>query len=386
MDINDLYELIANGENSYVEFKNEKVSPNDLAAEIVAFANFEGGIIIIGVEDDGSISGVTSEDIEEYLMNVCINNVVPGLIPIFEKFTTDEGVVVTLTIPKGVSKPYSVNGRYYIRVGSTKRIATRDELMRLFQESGILHYDISPVYGSGIKDLNLEKVRDYFLKYNSFDLFEENEETIINILTNADIMAKHENQSVCTVGGLLIFGINIEKYLPQSGISFAHFNGNDITSELIDKKNITGTLPEQVEKMMDVFYTNIKKPSTIVGLKRDEKEYYPNIVIRESLVNAVVHRNYQITGSKIRIFMFDDRIEFRSPGRLPNTVTIEKMKVGVSYARNPFILKYMENLRYVDQLGRGIPMILREMKKIGAREPDLRVEGEEFVLTCFRPN
>lgn len=118
--------------------------------------------------------------------------------------------------------------------------------------------------------------------------------------------------------------------------------------------------------------------------KQVEKEEYPSLVLREAIVNTLVHRNYSITGSKIRIFMFDDRIEFHSPGRLPNTVTIEKMKIGISYARNPFLVKYMENLRYIDQLGRGVPMIMKTMKEAGAKEPLLQESGEEFILTLYK--
>lgn len=128
----------------------------------------------------------------------------------------------------------------------------------------------------------------------------------------------------------------------------------------------------------------MKTPSVINGLKREEKEEYPSLVLREAIVNTLVHRNYSISGSKIRIFMFDDRLEFHSPGRLPNTVTIEKMKIGISYARNPFLVKYMENLRYIDQLGRGIPMIMKSMKEVGAKEPLLQEFGEEFILTLYK--
>lgn len=383
MDIIELNSLISVGENYYVEFKNVNVSSSELASEIVAFANFEGGAILLGVEDNGVISGIKTGNTEEYIMNICRNNVIPNIIPKYEEVGTEQGVVAVLSIPKGLSKPYSANGRYYIRVGTTKRVATREELMRLFQESGMVHFDISPVLRTGIKDLDLDIVRNYFLRYNSFDLDEETQESKVNILLNADFLTKYEGKVLCTVGGLLIFGKNIGKYLPQAGITFAHFNGVEITADLIDKKSILDTLPEQVEKVMSILEVNILKPSTIVGAKREERERYPRIVLREALVNAVVHRNYQIAGSLIRIFMFDDRIEFRSPGRLPNTVTIEKMKIGVSYARNPFIVKYMENLRYIDQLGRGIPMIIREMKKAGAKEPDLRLEGEEFVLVLY---
>jgi hypothetical protein len=127
---------------------------------------------------------------------------------------------------------------------------------------------------------------------------------------------------LCTVGGLLVFGKNPEKRLPQNGVNFAHFKGIEITDELVDKKVITGRIQDIAEQLMVVFKNNMKTPSVINGLNREEKEEYPSLVLREAIVNTLVHRNYSISGSKIRIFMFDDRVEFHSPGRLPNTVTI----------------------------------------------------------------
>lgn len=386
LDQQDLLDIISKGESPYIEFKEEKVKPNDLAGEIVSFANMEGGTIIIGVSDEGIIKGVLVKDIEERIMNICRNNCIPNIVPIYQEVVIDGFKVVVLTIPKGANKPYyTVDNKYYIRVGTTKRIASREELMRLFQASGAVHFDISPVEESTKKNLNMDLIRDYFYKYNMFDLYEETDEAVERILLNADILREGGNTKKCTVGGLLIFGRRVENILPQSGISFAYFNGNDITEELIDKKQIVGNLPEIVEQSLLIIKNNIKTPSTIVGAVRVEKETYPSVVIREALVNAVVHRNYSIIGSKIRVLMFDNRIEFHSPGKLPNTVTIDKMKIGVSYSRNPFLVKYMENLRYIDQLGRGIPMIIRNMGELGAKEPKLREIGEEFVLTIYRP-
>ncbi|WMM24315.1 ATP-binding protein [Tissierella sp. MB52-C2] len=383
----DLIDIISKGENPYIEFKEEKIKSNDLAGEIVSFANMEGGTIIIGVSDDGIIKGVLTEDIEEKIMNICRNNCIPNIIPIYKEISINGLKVVALTIPKGINKPYyTVDNKYYIRVGTTKRIASREELMRLFQASGAVHFDISPVEGTTKKDISMDLIRDYFLKYNMFDLYEETEEAVDRILVNADILKEGINTKECTVGGLLIFGRRVEDKLPQSGISFAHFRGNDIAEELIDKKQIVGNLPDIVEQALVIIKNNIKTPSTIVGAVREEKEIYPILVLREALVNAVVHRNYSIIGSKIRVLMFSDRIEFHSPGKLPNTVTIDKMKIGVSYSRNPFLVKYMENLRYIDQLGRGIPMIIKNMKNLGAREPELKEIGEEFVLTIYRPD
>lgn len=378
----ELKSILDNGENSYIEFKEESIKAKDLAEEIVAFANSEGGIILIGVDDEGIVKGITDTIIEEKIMNVCRNNCIPNIIPQFQMVEIDGKNIAVVTIHKGLNKPYyTVDHKYYIRVGTTKRIASREELLRLFEANGALHFDISPIENTTVKDLNLDTIREYFLKYNAFDLFEESKEAQERILMNADIMKEINGKGVCTVGGLLIFGKNPEQRLPQNGVSFAHFKGTEITDELIDKKVVTGRIQDIAEQMMVVFKNNIKAPSVIKGLKREEVEEYPSLVLREAIVNTLVHRNYSISGSKIRILMFDDRIEFHSPGRLPNTVTIEKMKIGISYARNPFLVKYMENLRYIDQLGRGVPMILKAMKEIGAKEPMLQEFGEEFILT-----
>lgn len=385
MTIDEIKEIIQNGENSYIEFKEEEIKAKELAEEIVAFSNSEGGMILIGVDDEGNIKGVKDDKIEETVMNICRNNCIPHIIPLYESIEVEGKRIAVITVPKGLNKPYyTADHKYYVRVGTTKRIASKEELLRLFEAGGSFHFDISPVEGTSIKDLNIDIIRDYFMKYNTFDLFEEPEESVERILVNADILKEADGRKLCTVGGLLVFGKNPEKYLPQNGVSFAHFKGNEITDELIDKKIITGRIQDIAEQLMVVIKNNMLIPSVINGLKREDKEEYPAVVMREAIVNSLVHRNYSISGSKIRILMYDDRIEFRSPGRLPNTVTIEKMKIGVSYARNPFLVKYMENMRYIDQLGRGIPMILKKMKEAGAKEPLLMEQGEEFVLTIYK--
>lgn len=125
----------------------------------------------------------------------------------------------------------------------------------------------------------------------------------------------------------------------------------------------------------------ISSPSTIQGVKRvNGKHIYPDKIFRELVTNALVHRNYAISGSKVRVFLFEDRLEIMSPGRLPNTVTIDKLPFGVSYAVNPVIVKFMENLRYIDQLGRGLPMVCQEAKKNGKKIEFAEI-GESFKVT-----
>ena len=186
-----------------------------------------------------------------------------------------------------------------------------------------------------------------------------------------------------TVAGLLVFGINPQRYLHNASISFAHFEGNSLDDELLDKRVIEGTLDYQIDTCLASIKNNIKDPSVIKGGKTVSTNYlYPDKVFREIIVNACLHRNYAIVGSRIRVFLFDDRLEVRSPGRLPNTVTIEKMKNGVSYASNPVLLKFMENLRYIDKLGRGIPMVYQTASK-NNKKLILEETGEEFALTLM---
>jgi ATP-dependent DNA helicase RecG len=225
--------------------------------------------------------------------------------------------------------------------------------------------DISPVIQTSKNDLDNQKYIEYYNLYYNLNIENMTENEVSNLLLNADILVEFENKNVASVGGLLIFGKNPQRYLPQSSIVFAVYNGIEITDELIDKKEITGTLQNLIDTATDKILMYLPSPSKINGIKREEKIIVPRIVLREAIVNAVVHRDYSIYNEKIKIFIFKNRIEIISPGRLGNTLTIEKIKVGNSAPRNHFLLKYLDNMRYIDGLGRGIPMMFKEMLNYG---------------------
>ncbi|MCD6532988.1 MAG: putative DNA binding domain-containing protein [Deltaproteobacteria bacterium] len=372
---------IPRAENQYIEFKSEKVSAKKLAEEIVAFANGEGGEIWLGIEDDRQVTGI-SRSYEEDVMNICREGVIPPLRPSYQEMEIDNVKVACIEIPKGVDRPYyTSNNRYFIRVGSTKRIASREELVRLFQASGLFHYDLIEISIANISQLDMSAISDYFSRYK-ISFINESEEEKLRLLTASDILGENGRP---TVGGALVFGINPVEILPQAGFIYANFAGNEIGADLLDKKSFGGSLPRQIDNTLAAIKANIMTPSTIKGSKRVEKPHYPDKVFRELLVNAAVHRNYSITGSQIRVLMFSDRIEFISPGRLPNTVSIEKLAVGTSFSRNPLLVRLMENLGYMDKLGRGLPMVCQEAKRL---EQTVLFEdsGEEFRVTLYWPS
>jgi ATP-dependent DNA helicase RecG len=371
---------IPKAESQYIEFKTEGVQAADLVEEIVAFANSEGGEIWLGMDDEGNIAGL-SRSYEEGMMNLCRTACIPPLQPGYEEFEIDGRRVAKITIPRGRDKPYYTSrNRYYIRVGTTKRIASREELLRLFERSGAIHYDLVEVERATAQDLDLSQIGAYFTRYN-LSFFSEPEEERLRLMAATDLLGASGKP---TIAGLLVFGLAPERLLPQSGISFAHFVGAELAADLIDKQMIGGPLPRQVDNALAAIKANLRTPSTIEGARRVEGPHYPDRVFRELLVNACVHRNYSLYGANIRVFLFVDRLEVISPGRLPNTVTVEKLPVGTSFARNPVLVRLMENLGYVDKLGRGLPMVWQEARKLGQTVQFIE-SGEEFKVVLPLP-
>lgn len=376
---NEIMQIIEKGENGSVEFKTSDVRPDSLAREIVGFSNSQGGVVLLGVDDSGSIIGLdSSTKYAEWVTNISRNNVVPPIDCVYYEAKLSDTSIGLIEVPKGFDKPYqTTDGKFLIRVNSTLRTASQGELLRLFQQAGVYHFDQTGVTGSSIADLNMFQLDKYFEKYG-LKLSEESVEGLVNTLKNADILTQFGEM---TVAGALIFGINPPKFLKQSGISFASFADNELSSELLDKKEIEGTLDIVIDSCTSLIHNFIPSPSDIIdNIRTNLHKTWSRKVYRELIANACIHRNYSITGSKIRVLMFPNRLEIISPGRLPNTVTIEKLKVGVSYAVNPVISKFMENMGYIDKLGRGIPMVYNESKILG-KKLDMKEIGEEFKVT-----
>ncbi|WDN89787.1 hypothetical protein BuS5_02755 [Desulfosarcina sp. BuS5] len=362
MEIQKILALISQGENSSIEFKSGNVRPESVAKEMAAFSNSFGGTLLIGVEDDGIISGINMEKIDQWLANIARNNVIPAISPDISIENIESKKVAVVEIPKGMNKPYqTIDGKYYIRISSTNRTATKEELSRLFQQAGIVHFDLSPVEGTEGKDLDLLKVNDYWSTCYDINFISLEKHEQQKILINSDIIVPFEGENVTSVGGLLLFGKQPQRRLPQSSIKTAIFKGEDITDDIIDKKEIIGVLPEIIDNTASLINIFLPRASIVKKLKREEQILIPVRVIREALVNAVSHRDYSIINRHTTVYIFSNRIEITSPGKIANTLTLEKIKVGNSAIRNHFLVKYLDNMRYIDGLGRGIPMIIKEM-------------------------
>ena len=400
----ELIEMIRNHENSGVEFKRDDISADRLAAEMAALLNREGGYILLGVEDDQTVSGLTRgrAKAEEWVMEAARSHLQPGAIPSWETIQWDDDTVVgVVSLPSDApDKPYKAKrGAGWVtktRVGTTTRDATREEEERLYQKTGQFHYELKPVPrapGAAVDNLDLRRLNEYFTRVlagNAPD--EEDADAWGTLLSNLDLATASVPRTTATIGGILLFGKNPKRWLPQSGIRAICYPGEeqdyatradqDLRGPLTPLRARDGTLVESglVDQAWDFVRRNTTPTARLEGMRRVDRWEYPEEVAREAVANALIHRDYSITGTDVMLAIYSNRLEVVSPGRLPNTVTPDGMKLGVRYARNQLLLNVMRDYGYVDARGMGVrTKIVPGMKAHNGTEPDL-IE-EEYRVT-----
>ena len=398
----ELLEIIANGENSGAEFKRDDVRPEQLAKEIVAMANLRGGIVLLGVEDDGTISGIQRDDLETWVMDTVFGRYVhPMLLPFYELVTLEDGLrVAVVSIAMGTAKPYVLrhNGRedIYVRVGSISRLATREQQARLFESGGMLHSEMLPVSGAAFDALDRERLQDYLLalagdrELPSTDEAWQRRMIGLGFMTETGVLAP-----VCTIAGLVLFGRTPRRFLRQAGIRWMAFDGNDKSYQALDDTTLDGPLvgrfgPEGntrelierglIEDLMDRMqpFVSVEGEALADGLRRQRTWHYPPEALREALINGLAHRDWT-RALEVDIVAYADRLEILSPGALQNSMTIEKVLAGQRSPRNPLIVEVLRDYGYVDARGMGVRnKIIPLMREFNSTEPDFEAT-EDYV-------
>ncbi len=382
MDWRDLAERIRKGENLHTEFKQGLVHPDDLAAELVAFVNTDGGWLIFGVTDDREILGVEDPDrLAQQVDQVAYQNCEPPLTVVQETVTTPEGkTLLVVRIPKGDLRPYRTRrGDYFIRTSSGRRRASRQELLRLFQAAESFFYEETLVLQASLTDLDLEAFREFRERVVGNVSTDDRQ-----LLLNWKLVREYEGGLYPTVAAILLFGRSPQRFIPYAYVSAARIPGKDTAGEPSDVKRIEGHLFRILEDTARFLYLHLPIPHRIEGFQPEAKPELPEVALREVVVNALVHRDYTIH-APIRIFILDDRVEVRSPGTLPNTVTIEMIKDGMAHVlRNPLLYTFFLKAGYVTDTGNGLRRAIQMVKKVTGKEPVLSEEGTEFVVRLFR--
>ncbi|HED06372.1 MAG TPA: ATP-dependent DNA helicase RecG [Ignavibacteria bacterium] len=381
MEAFEVIEILEKGEDSQHQFKRDITNAESLAGEMVAFSNTNGGIIIIGVNDNGELIGLSNDDIKrinQLVSNTATNNVKNPINPITENIKISDALLIIVHIEDGIDKPYmDNNGVTWVKSGSDKRrVTSREELRRLFQSSDLIHADEIPVIGSSENDIDLKYFKKFYKNQYEEELDESNL-SLIQLLNNLNLA----KDNTLNLAGLLLFGKAPEKFKPSLIVKAICFIGNDPAGDKYrDSIDIKGKLKVQYSGSIEFLKRNLKYVQKNNGINTLGEPEIPIIVLEELIVNALIHRDYFIN-APIRLFVFDDRIEIISPGRLPNNLTIENIKSGNSNIRNDVLTSFATKELPYRGIGTGIRRAIKNYSDIDFVND---IEGEKFIVIIQR--
>ena len=392
--LTELTEKIYLGEDSTIEFKRELPHRESLADEIAAFANASGGVILIGVDDDSEIVGMDHQNLdrtEKTVLEICRDNIDPMVHIVTEKLRIDDKNLLKIEVPRSPFVHKTSNG-YFIRQGSSKREMPTEQLARLLQSRSQAHrisFDEQFVPNTH-KDTLKETLYQRFITEGA-----TNREKIEDLLLKRRLLVKEGEEYRASVAGLLMCHDRPDDYLYNSFIQAVFYNGVEKDANYqIDAKDFRGPLDQQIVDAFK-FVERYNQVSARKEIGRIERSQYSMRAVFEAVVNAVVHRDYSKAGSKIRLFMFTDRLELYSPGALANTLTVDDLRYNQA-TRNELLTRLLSETtlsddmgaqvvcrHFLERRGEGVGIILNESERLSGKTPVYELFGEELCLTIF---
>ena len=392
-NLTELLEKIYLGEDATIEFKRALPHRNSLADEIAAFANTRGGVILIGVDDDGKIIGIDRHALdtaEKTVIEICADSIDPIVLIFTEKLRIDDKNLLKIEVPRSLFVHKTANG-YFMRQGSSKREMPTEQLARLFQtrsQARIIAFD-----EQFVPNTHKETLREPL--YQRFLTEGTTEDEMDDLLLKRRLLVKDGEQNRASVAGMLMCHEKPDEYLYNSFIQAVFYLSTEKDANYqLDAKDFKGPLDQQI---IDAFKF-VQKYNAVAARKAIGRIDYPEYSMRavfEAIVNAVVHRDYSKTVSKIRLFMFDDRLELYSPGALANTVTVDNLRYSQA-TRNELLARLLSEIRldddmerqvkrkhFLERRGEGVGIILNESETLSGKTPVYEVFDEELRLTIF---
>jgi len=369
MDKKELEFLLKEGEGYNLEFKESDSS--DLAKEICAFANATGGKILIGVTDKGEIKGINiTNRLKSQIVDIARN-----LDPKLEISLEEVGNILVVNIPEGKNKPYSVNGKFFMRYGPNSQQLGRDEIRDLFHKEGLVKFDIKVNSTFQIdKDLS-QKAFDTFLRLSKISPILERKK----ILQNLSLLEDGQMKNV----GVLLFCKKITDFFPNATISCVLFQGDD-KYKIIDQREFDSDLHTNYQNAFAYLRSKLNTEYIIRGGPREEKLELPEEALREAILNAIAHRDY-FSPANIQINIFKNRVEITNPGGLIGNITVKDL-FERSIPRNHLLFGLMQRLELVEKAGSGLVRIQRAMKEYKLSNPTIKADKNWFSIAFKRPD
>lgn len=376
----ELADLLQRPEGKTLEFKRDLSSPPGVLRTLVAFANTAGGVLLVGVEDGTRhVVGVSQPlDMEERLTSLVNDSIQPRLLPDVDLLPWRNKHVLAIQVHPSNGRPHHLakegaDRGVYVRVGSTNRRADPDLIAELHRFARGTGFDeqVLPEYDSEVIDFRAAS-----------ECFSSKRPLRKRDLETLRLVARHQNRTVPTVGGLLLFGTNREEAFPDAWIQAGRFSGVD-KSEIVDRSEIRLHLPLAIEAAEAFVRKHSLLGARIEGLARRDEWNLPPVAVREALVNAVAHADYSQRGAPIRLSLFSDRLEIENPGLLPFGLTVEDMLQGISRLRNRVLGRILHELGLMEQWGSGVQRMCAACRDTGLAEPLLEELGARFRVTLF---
>ncbi len=348
-----------------------------IAEALIALANASGGLVILGATNSRKIVGLEDPDMaREQMASAALLPTPPLILPMPQVVSVDGKHLCVAQVPPGLPHVYSVRGQYLVRSGRDIRPLMPHELRALLLNRSEASFESQIPRGATLQALDEERVQAY---RELLDL--PPSEDIHDVLLSQGCLAETEKGLRPTMAGLLLFGKNPQRWLRSAEITGVRYAGPVMSDDFI-REDIRGVLPEQIRRAEAFVNANMRRGMRIRGLEREEVPEYPISVVREAIVNAVAHRDYSIRGDNIRVFMFSDRLEVYSPGRLPGHITLENI-VDERYSRNEAIVQVLADMGFIERLGYGIDRMIRVCKEEGLPPPAFEETSAGFKVTIY---
>lgn len=384
MNSEEISSLYRQGQSDTLAFEVESIATNRLAETLAAFANTDGGILLLGIDPQGNVvRGVRAIDAAtDKALAAGLRCEPPLILPRPAKVTFDSKEILLIQVSAGLPHAYGLRGKYLARSGKKNVALGPRQLRQLLRERGEANFEALPAPGATLDDLDDALVQKYAATFLGAPL-PNRKESILELLHRRGCLVKEGGGLRPAISGYLLFGREPQRAFPSAEILLARYAGKQMADEFL-REIVRGPLAEQVRRAEAFIVSNMRKGARIDNLQRADRSEYPVPAVREAIVNAVAHRDYAIRGDEIRVLMFSDRVEVYSPGRLPGHVTVDNI-VEERFSRNEVIAQVLADLGFIERLGYGVDRMIRLMREWGLPAPRFAETTNGFKVTLRGP-
>jgi ATP-dependent DNA helicase RecG len=359
-------------------------SPDELAETLVAFANGDGGTVLLGVDKGGNILGALDSEQAEGILRAALNQCRPVVRTDWQQIEDRAGTAIALRVPRSTELHSLEDGRVLVRTHDGNQPLDGGKISQLAATKATGDFETEVVPGAARADLEDSVIQDY-LERRAARLGRDLGQSADEILVGAGAL---DLQGRPTVAGVLLFGKDPLYFIPQSGLVYVRFVGTEPRGPgglagYSRREEFNGALARVIERTWSLLLQEMRGEAVVRGLQREDRMLYPPFAVREALVNAVCHRDYRLGGRRVEIRQFDDRLEISSPGGLPAYITVDNI-VEEHFSRNPRLVNGLFEWGYIEQLGLGIDRMIEEMVAGGHPQPEFRATPYSFTVILRR--